>query len=130
LDKTPFYAESGGQVSDTGTLTINNEVYKVLDIQKVGNGRIHICEREVIAKVGDEAIAEVDEWRRNNIMRNHSATHLLHEALKETLGNHIKQAGSLVSPDYLRFDFNHFEKVSAEDIDKIEQIVNEKNFIT
>lgn len=128
LDKTPFYAESGGQVSDTGTLTINNEVYKVLDIQKVGNGRIHICEREVIAKVGDEAIAEVDEWRRNNIMRNHSATHLLHEALKETLGNHIKQAGSLVSPDYLRFDFNHFEKVSAEDIDKIEQIVNEKIF--
>lgn len=128
LDKTPFYAESGGQVSDTGTLTINNEVYKVLDIQKVGNGRIHICEREVIAKVGDEVIAAVDEWRRNNIMRNHSATHLLHEALKETLGNHIKQAGSLVSPDYLRFDFNHFEKVSSEDLGKIEEIVNEKIF--
>ncbi|MGB9701397.1 MAG: alanine--tRNA ligase [Candidatus Kapaibacteriota bacterium] len=128
LDKTPFYAESGGQVSDTGTLTINNEVYNVLDIQKVGNGRIHICEREVIAKVGDEAIAAVDEWRRNNIMRNHSATHLLHEALKETLGNHIKQAGSLVSPDYLRFDFNHFEKVSSDDLGKIEEIVNEKIF--
>jgi alanyl-tRNA synthetase len=128
LDKTPFYAESGGQVSDTGTLTINNQTYKVLDIQKVGNGRIHICDKEVNAKVGDEAIAEVDEWRRNNIMRNHSATHLLHEALKEVLGNHIKQAGSLVSPDYLRFDFNHFEKIALEELEKIEHIVNTKIF--
>ncbi len=128
LDKTPFYAESGGQVSDTGILEINGTIYNVVDIQKVGNARIHICNTEISAQVGDVAIAKVDIARRNKIMRNHSATHLLHEALKRVLGNHIKQAGSLVTSTYLRFDFNHFEKIPADKLSEIEHIVNLKIF--
>jgi alanyl-tRNA synthetase len=128
LDRTPFYSESGGQVSDTGVLILGGNSYKVLDVQKISNFRVHICDRNVEQLIGEEAVAKVDKVRRMKIMRNHSATHLMHEALREVLGSHVKQAGSLVHPDYLRFDFNHFEKVSHEDIRKIEKIVNQKIF--
>ena len=126
LDKTPFYAESGGQISDTGKIILAGNEYEVVDVKKSGEAFIHICDRDVENLVGSMAVASVDEERRRHIMRNHSATHLLHEALRETLGNHVKQAGSLVAPDYLRFDFNHFEKVSEEEITKIEKMVNQK----
>jgi alanyl-tRNA synthetase len=126
LDRTPFYAESGGQVSDTGAITLGGEKYSVVDVRKSGNAIIHICDRDVEALVGETAFAQVDENRRRAIMRNHSATHLVHEALRTVLGNHVQQSGSLVAPDYLRFDFNHFEKVSDEQLRKIEAMVNRK----
>jgi alanyl-tRNA synthetase len=123
-DKTPFYAESGGQISDTGEIVLAGEKYYVLDVKRSGNAVVHICDREVEHLANELALLKVDEDRRRKIMRNHSATHLLHEALRRVFGNHIKQAGSLVAPNYLRFDFNHFEKVKAEEILKIENIVN------
>ncbi|MBX3044772.1 MAG: alanine--tRNA ligase [Candidatus Kapabacteria bacterium] len=124
--ETPFYAESGGQISDTGTATLAGEVYNVLDMRKIGNTIFHICDRDIENLIGTIALLKVDSKRRKNIMRNHSATHLMHEALRELLGNHVQQAGSLVAPDYLRFDFNHFEKVKPEQIKEIENIVNSK----
>ncbi len=126
LDETPFYVESGGQVSDTGTLTIGGEVYQVIDMQKSADAYVHICDRDVEALIGEKALAKVDVARRKDIMRNHSATHLLHEALRKVLGNHVKQAGSLVAPEYLRFDFNHFEKIKPQQIKEIESLVNKK----
>jgi alanyl-tRNA synthetase len=126
LDRTPFYAESGGQVSDTGTLVLAGETYNVIDVVKSGDAVIHIADRDIEPLVGEKVLAKVDHSRRRDTMRNHSATHLLHEALRQVLGDHIKQAGSLVAPDYLRFDFNHFEKVSSEDLSRIETIVNER----
>jgi len=126
LDKTPFYAESGGQVSDTGTLVLAGESYDVLDVIRSGDAVIHITDRDIEPLVGEAVLAKVHSSRRRDTMRNHSATHLLHEALRQVLGDHIKQAGSLVAPEYLRFDFNHFEKVSSEDISRIETIVNER----
>ncbi|MBI5324111.1 MAG: alanine--tRNA ligase [Ignavibacteriae bacterium] len=128
LDRTPFYSESGGQISDTGTITLGGEKYRVNDVRKNGDAIIHFCDSDVESLIGEPALAEVDSDRRRNIMRNHSATHLLHEALRQILGEHVKQAGSLVAPDYLRFDFNHFEKVNNDDLKKIESIVNEKIF--
>lgn len=126
LDKTPFYVESGGQISDIGVLIIGGTEYNVLDMKKSGNTIFHICDRNVEAKIGDIVLARIDAIRRKDIMRNHSATHLMHEALRVVLGDHVQQAGSLVAPDYLRFDFNHFEKVTPEQIQQIERIVNEK----
>ncbi len=126
LDKTPFYAESGGQVSDYGTLTIAANQYDVIDVKKVGDAIIHICDRDVEQLIGGSALAKVDETRRQSIKRNHSATHILHEALRTVLGTHVQQAGSSVAPDYLRFDFNHFEKVTDEQIEQIERLANEK----
>lgn len=126
FDKTPFYAESGGQVADTGTITLAAEKYEVLDVKKINKAIVHFCDREIEQLLGANAFLEVDSKRRKDIMRNHSATHLLHEALFEVLGAHVKQAGSLVAPDYLRFDFNHFEKCSEEELLEIERIVNEK----
>jgi alanyl-tRNA synthetase len=128
LDKTPFYVESGGQVSDTGWITLAGERYEVLDVYKSGNAIFHVCDRTVEPLTGSIALANVNIRRRHAIMRNHSATHLLQEALIQVLGNHIKQSGSLVSPDYLRFDFNNFEKLSDKEILAIEHIVNEKIF--
>ncbi|MFA6571093.1 MAG: alanine--tRNA ligase [Bacteroidota bacterium] len=128
LDKTPFYVESGGQISDIGTITLEGYIYNVIDIRKSGDAIIHFCDSEIDTATGAVALAEVDSSRRRSIMRNHSATHLLHEALRTILGNHLQQAGSAVHPDYLRFDFNHFEKVSESDLKKIEAIVNEKIF--
>lgn len=128
LNVTPFYVESGGQISDTGKIIIDNEEYEVTDVKKSGDAIIHICNKDFGDVSGKSVILVVDEQRRKRIMRNHSATHLLHEALRTTLGEHIKQAGSLVAPDYLRFDFNHFEKVKDEELNKIEKLVNKKIF--
>jgi alanyl-tRNA synthetase len=126
LGQTPFYTESGGQISDTGILLIGGTEYPVIDMKKSGSAIYHICDRNIETKIGDIVLARVDASRRIDIMRNHSATHLMHEALRVVLGEHVQQAGSLVAPGYLRFDFNHFEKVSAEQIHQIERIVNDK----
>jgi alanyl-tRNA synthetase len=126
LQETPFYVESGGQVSDTGEIVLGGETYEVTGAVKSGDAIIHVCDRDLEDLTGSMALAKVDEARRKAIMRNHSVTHLAHEALRTILGTHVQQAGSLVAPDYMRFDFNHFEKVSAEDVQKIENMVNQK----
>jgi alanyl-tRNA synthetase len=127
LDRTPFYAESGGQISDTGTLKIGDNFYGVKDVRKVGTAIAHVIDAdEVSEEVGATALAAIDIQRRQDIMRNHSATHLMHSALRKILGEHVHQAGSLVTPDKLRFDFNHYEKLSAEQVRDIEGLVNEK----
>lgn len=127
LDKTPFYAESGGQLADTGVIKGEKFVLEVYDCKKViGERYSHACriiEGEIA--VGDKCYAEIDITHRKATERNHSATHLLHRALKNTLGNHVEQAGSLVSPDRLRFDFTHYKAITREEIDKIEREVNE-----
>lgn len=125
FEDTVFYAESGGQVSDRGTVTINGIEMEVLEVRKAPNGQ-HL--HRVITlplEVGAKANLKVDTIFRKLVGRNHSATHLLHQALKDVLGNHVNQAGSYVTDEYLRFDFNHFEKVSEQQIEKIEKIVNE-----
>jgi len=124
LDQTPFYAESGGQVGDNGTIRSAHFTLEVGDVQKDGDRFIHHCIL-VEGVIADEpVIAEVDEGRRNAIRRNHSATHLLHAALRNVLGTHVKQAGSLVDEHHLRFDFNHFERIDPEDLERIETQVN------
>ena len=125
LDRTPFYAESGGQVGDTGTLTTDDARFAVGDTQKLGQAFGHVgkVERGRIA-VGDKVYAEVDEARRQAIVLNHSATHLLHAALRKVLGEHVQQKGSLVAPDRLRFDFSHYEPVTPEQLREIEALVN------
>ena len=127
LDKTPFYAEMGGQAGDTGTITTDNALLNVYDVVKAKNLFAHKV-KAVSGKIatGDTVTASVDKINRNNIARNHTATHILHAALKEVLGNHVKQAGSSVTADSLRFDFTHFEALSAEEIVKIEQLANEQ----
>ncbi len=126
FDKTPFYVESGGQVSDTGIIKNADAEYDVTDVKKIGDAVIHILDKDFSGKEGDIFTLAIQEDRRRDIVKNHSATHLAHEALKRVLGDHIKQAGSLVSPDVLRFDFNHFEKVTDEEIKKVEDLVNAK----
>jgi alanyl-tRNA synthetase len=126
LEKTPFYAEMGGQTADHGTITLGGATYHVLDVQKSGDAIIHICDREVEPLVGQMALASVDKKRRADIVANHSATHLLHEALRRVLGTHVQQAGSVVTEEHLRFDFPHFQKVTPEEIQQIEDMVNEK----
>lgn len=126
LEKTPFYAEMGGQTADQGTITIGGATYQVLDVQKSGDAIIHICDREIEPLVGQMALASVDKKRRADIVANHSATHLLHEALRRVLGTHVQQAGSVVTAEHLRFDFPHFQKVTPEEIQQIEDMVNEK----
>ncbi len=129
LDRTPFYAESGGQISDTGMLIIGGDPYRVVDVRKLAGGTAigHIIEREEgNISEGAKTIAEVDTIRRYDIMRNHSATHLMHSGLRSILGEHVHQAGSLVTEDRLRFDFAHFQKVSEEELRDIEALVNEK----
>ncbi len=126
LDKTPFYAESGGQVADTGEIIIAGEKYIVEDVRKSGDAIVHFLDREPENVVNAVALAKVDDTRRKKIMRNHSVTHLAHEALRRVLGNHVQQAGSLVAPDYMRFDFNHFSKVNSEEIRRLEKMVNDK----
>ena len=130
FDKTPFYVESGGQVSDKGIFFYNEneECYDVIDVKKSGNAIFHILNFEddisKYCKVGEIINVHVELWDRQNIERNHTATHLLHEVLRQELGDHIQQQGSLVTPDYLRFDFNHFEKLTSEQLQKIEDKVN------
>lgn len=126
LDKTPFYAESGGQVGDTGIIIIDNKEIKITDTIKIGNIFVHKHDEKLIECIGKNVIAKVDSKRRWNIMRNHSATHFLHKALREVLGTHVQQSGSLVSPERLRFDFTHFEKLTQAEIEKVEILVNEK----
>ncbi len=130
LDKTPFYAESGGQVGDTGILTTDNSVIKVADTVKDNNGiYMHRCEiSEGTIEVGDIINARVDEDTRYNIMRNHTAAHLLQAALRQVLGTHVEQAGQLVTADKLRFDFTHFSAVTPEELKKVENLVNEQIF--
>jgi len=127
LDRTPFYAESGGQVGDAGLLVAEGIEFSVTDTQKVGEGIAHIGRmvRGSIAS-GDTVTAAVNAERRQATVLNHSATHLLHAALRQVLGNHVAQKGSLVAPDRLRFDFSHFEPVSPEQLEEIESLVNEQ----
>ncbi|NFH68405.1 alanine--tRNA ligase [Clostridium botulinum] len=126
-DVTPFYAEMGGQIGDTGTIYNDNFKGKVLDTKKnIGGKIIHFVEAiSGELKVGDKVKLEVDNARRENIKRNHTATHLLDAALVKVLGSHVHQAGSYVSADRLRFDFSHFESVKEEELLKVEQLVNE-----
>ncbi len=126
VDKTPFYAESGGQVGDTGIAEIGDKKIIITDTQKIGNVIVHKYEDTLDAAAGSKVMMKVDEKRRRDIMRNHSATHLLHAALRSVLGEHVQQKGSFVGPEYLRFDFTHFEKMTRNEIDEVESIVNEK----
>ena len=126
LDKTPFYAESGGQIGDVGTITTDGGVVEIEDCTYALPG-LHrhlgrIAKGNVAA--GSEAVAEIDDERRSAIRRNHTGTHILHWALREVLGEHVKQAGSLVAQDRLRFDFSHFEAVTASQLVEIEDLVN------
>ena len=125
LNTTPFYGESGGQVGDTGIISIDNTDYDVVDTQKSGNVNVHILGKTP-SIVSNNVRAIVDANRRLSIMRNHSATHLLHAALRKILGTHVHQSGSLVDPEHLRFDFAHFSKVSEAELAAIEDLVNEK----
>ena len=126
--ETPFYAEKGGQVSDTGTIQWKDGLAEVFDVKSPVEGIIaHAVEIKVgRLRVGDKVRLVVDSDRRKSIMRNHTATHLLHAALRKILGDHVRQAGSLVAPDRLRFDFTHYKALSEEEIEKIENLVNEK----
>lgn len=127
LDKTPFYAESGGQVGDQGTLTTPNGVFRVLDTQKQGLAIVHIGTLEKgELKTKDKVIAEVNQEKRAAAVLNHTATHLLHMVLRQVLGNHVIQKGSLVAPDRLRFDFSHPTAVTAQEIKTIEKRVNDE----
>lgn len=128
LDKTPFYAESGGQIADRGTLTADGLKVSVLDVQKAPNKQnLHrVVIEEGTLKTNDEVHARVFTKERLHTTRNHTATHLLHQALKDVLGEHVNQAGSLVAPDRLRFDFSHFGQVTEEELERIEKIVNDK----
>jgi len=126
LDRTPFYAESGGQVGDTGTLSAPGVRFAVSDTQALNpNARGHLGKLDSGAlRVGDNVKAEIDAGRRAAIKRNHSATHLLHAALRSVLGSHVTQKGSLVAPERLRFDFSHDRAMSADEIAEVERLVN------
>lgn len=132
LDRTPFYAEKGGQIGDQGRLLFNGGIFKVIDTQYVGDAVIHKIDPSKTVgdpshlKPGDPIRAEVDLDRRRAIQRAHTATHLLHQALRIVLGDHVHQAGSVVEPDRLRFDFSHYQPVSKEEIRQIEDWVNER----
>ena len=125
LDVTPFYAESGGQMGDTGVLETANEKVRILDTKKENGVTVHFAER-LPEDVGKTFRARVDAPKRRSTESNHSATHLLHAALRNVLGTHVEQKGSLVNDEYLRFDFSHFSKVTEEELAQIEQIVNDK----
>ena len=124
LDQTPFYAESGGQIGDMGTINGKGVELKVLDVKKDNHSFIHICKGVMTEQ--REVNCKVDAFRRQSTMNNHTATHLMYKALKYILGDHVNQAGSLVHPDYLRFDITHFEKITADQIKRIESIVNKQ----
>jgi len=128
LDETPFYAESGGQIADKGTIEGDDFKVAIKDVQKAPNGQnLHHAVVETGALKQDASVmAKVDGSNRSQIIKNHTATHLLHQALKDVLGTHVNQAGSLVEPDRLRFDFSHFGQITEEELEKIEAIVNEK----
>ena len=127
FDKTPFYPESGGQVGDKGVIYDGNEKIRVLDTFKENDLVIHLAEK-LPSSLDDKIKIEIDKNRREFISKNHSATHLLHSALRDTLGNHISQKGSLVNDKILRFDFSHFSKIDVDSLEKISDIVNDKIF--
>ena len=125
LSSTPFYAESGGQIGDTGILVEDGKLFRVDDTQKSGKANVHFGSVEQgKLNIGDKLEAVVDADRRQAIRLNHSATHLMHAALREVLGDHVAQKGSLVAPDRLRFDFSHYEAVTPEQLQQIEDRVN------
>ena len=126
LEKTPFYAEMGGQVGDSGTLTATDgETIEIFDTKRENGIGVHLSHK-LPADVNGEFIAAIDEKSRLATSCNHSATHLLHEALREVLGTHVEQKGSFVSPEVLRFDFSHFQKVTPEELRKVEHLANAK----
>ena len=125
LSSTPFYAESGGQIGDTGILVEDGKLFRVDDTQKSGKANVHFgCVEQGSLETGDKVEAVVDAERRQAIRLNHSATHLMHAALRQVLGDHVTQKGSLVAPERLRFDFSHYEPVTAGQLQEIEDIVN------
>lgn len=128
FNKSPFYAESGGQVGDTGYMISSSDVadkVNIIDTKKENNQTIHIS-ASLPKNLKSNFIVKINTTKRSNTTKNHSATHLLHAALKEVLGQHVNQKGSLVNDEYLRFDFSHFSKVTEEELMKIEKIVNDK----
>jgi len=125
LDATPFYPEGGGQVGDQGQLMGPNESLEIIDTKKENNLILHFC-RQLPLHLEATYIAQVDEARRAATAKNHSATHLLHQALREVLGTHVEQKGSLVAPDYLRFDFSHFAKVTPDELQRVTDLVNNR----
>ena len=125
FDQTPFYGEMGGEVGDSGVIVNEEETIKVIDTKKENGVSVHLLER-IPNNPEAEFMACVDVERRHAIEANHTCTHLLDEALKEVLGSHVEQKGSLVTPDYLRFDFSHFEKVTPEQLREVEHLVNER----
>lgn len=128
FDKTPFYAQGGGQISDTGEVIFNNFCIDILDTIKTNDGiYLHkVLDKNIELEVGDEVTLKVFESRRDDIKRNHTGAHLLQSALRSVLGSHVKQAGQLVTNNKIRFDFEHFRKVTDEDLLKIESLINEK----
>ncbi len=126
LDTTPFYAESGGQLADHGVLTAGDALVEISDVQKTRDGKfLHVGKvKSGSVSIGDVVTAKIDLERRQAIMRAHSVTHLLQKALRETLGTHVEQAGSLVGPDSVRFDFTHFAALTAEELSAVEASVN------
>ena len=130
LDKTPFYAEMGGQVADHGAIARSGEtgcLFTVTDVQKNKGGKyMHYGKvTEGVLKLGDTVTAAIDQDRRRAVMRAHSATHLLDKALRTVLGDHVHQAGSLVEPDRLRFDFTHFSAMTPQELAEVNRVVNE-----
>jgi len=123
LDRTPFYAESGGQVGDAGLLVFGEEKIPVIDTKKENDLIIHVTTK-LPADPSAKAIAEVNAVKRNDTINNHSATHLMHRALRTVLGDHVEQKGSLVDENHIRFDFSHFQKMTEEEIRKVENMVN------
>ena len=126
LDRTPFYAESGGQTGDTGTITVAGGEFNVTNTTKLGNAFAHHGTVQGRIGVNDKVDATIDDARRENIKKNHTATHILHEALRQLLGEHVSQKGSLVQSDRLRFDFSHFEAVTKDELRDIERVVNDE----
>ncbi|MBB1275520.1 MULTISPECIES: alanine--tRNA ligase [unclassified Pseudoalteromonas] len=126
LDRTPFYAESGGQTGDTGTIAVAGGEFNVTNTTKLGNAFAHHGTVQGRIGVNDKVDATIDDARRDSIKKNHTATHILHEALRQLLGDHVGQKGSLVQPDRLRFDFSHFEAVTKDELREIERVVNDE----
>lgn len=131
FDQTPFYATSGGQIFDTGLVIKGKDSLRVVDVIKENDIYLHVIHTDDSGlagqfEVGDEVMLQIDSVRRHRIARGHSATHLMQQALRDVLGDHVMQAGSYVDDNYLRFDFNHFQPMTKDEIEKVESIVNEK----
>lgn len=129
LNHTPFYAESGGQIGDSGIIYADNFEFQVEDTKKEGDAIIHlgtVTKGKIDDVLNKKVFAKVDIAKRNSIKRNHTATHLLHKALRETLGEHVHQAGSMVAPERLRFDFTHFKAMEEAEVEKVEYLVNQR----